>query len=440
VLIPVAVQLQPRRVCADIGWVIPPVRAVLAVAILVGTLVVAPAAGAARNRAPSVLRHTRAHIAVIGGQSAEPGTFPWMAYVLDVRGNEVGQCSGTVVAPNLVLTAGHCAEDMKTGVVNEASGYRVVTGNVDWAAPATERQLSGVTRVIACPCFDRNTAVGDVALLQLSTPTTAPPVTLASSPHGGTSALLAGWGKTYSKQDSPVERLQWARTVVQGPEWCEREASLFSPASNVCTIDPSAHQTGVCNGDSGGPLLMPEPSAPGGMVQIGVASHGFIECATTSPSVFTRVDAVSAWVRGWAQVLASAPPVSAPLPANTVAAPTLAGLASSRSVTLGRGAISLVLACDGEGGVCTGNAEAIVIARERLIARRNGRWTISTRILTVRLANVVFALAPGASTSVRSSLSAESQTLLSRLGRGPLDVILSGRGVTHRVVRLEPRR
>lgn len=67
------------------------------------------------------------------------------------------------------------------------------------------------------------------------------------------------------------------------------------------------------------------------------------------------------------------------------------------------------------------------------------RWTVSARILRVRLANVVFALAPGASTSVRSSLSAESRTLLSRLGGGPLEVILSGRGVTHRVVTLQPR-
>src|SRR5207245_1202427 len=149
------------------------------------------------------------------GQPAGPGTFPWMAYVLDVRGNEVGQCSGTVLAPNLILTAGHCAENVQTGVVNEASGYRVITGNVDAAAPETERQVSDVTRVIPCPCFDRHTTVGDVALLKLSTPTTAPAVMLASSPRGGTAALLAGWGKTHSNQDSPVERLQWAQTVVQ---------------------------------------------------------------------------------------------------------------------------------------------------------------------------------------------------------------------------------
>jgi hypothetical protein len=415
------------------------VRAVLAVAVLAATIAVPSPAGASKGH-PSALRRHRAHVAVIGGQSAEPGTFPWMAYVLDVRGNGVGQCTGTVLAPNLILTAGHCAEDVQTGVVNEASGYRVITGNVDWAAPATERQVSDVTRVIPCPCFDRHADVGDVALLQLSTPTTAPAVTLASSPRGGTAALLAGWGDTYPKQNTLVERLQWARTVVQGPEWCEGEASQFSPASEICTIEEPARKTGVCNGDSGGPLLSAEPSAAGGMVQIGVASHVYNECATTSPSVFTRVDAVSAWIRGWVQALASNPPAAAPLPAATVAAPTLAGLASSRSVTLGRGGISLVLACDGEGGVCTGNAEAIVTVRERRIARRGRRLTVSTRILRVTLANVVFALAPGASTSVRSSLSAEGRTLLSRLGGGPLDVVLSGRGVTHRVVTLQPRR
>jgi secreted trypsin-like serine protease len=413
-------------------------RAVLAYALLVATIA-APSAADASGRATSALRRQRAHAAVIGGQPAEPGTFPWMAYVLDYRGDEVGQCSGTVVAPNLVLTAGHCAEDVQTGVVNEAAGYRVTTGNVDWAAPESERQVSSVTRVIPCPCFDRHTAVGDVALLQLSTPTTAPAVTLASTPHGGAAAILTGWGETSFEQETPVERLQWAPTVVQRPESCEREAPPFSPASEVCAIYPPDRRTGVCKGDSGGPLLLAEPSVVGGMVQIGVASHGYNECATTSPSVFTRVDAISAWVRGWAQALASAPPASASLPADTVAAPTLPGIASGRSVSLGSGALSLVLACDGEGGVCSGEAEATVTVRVELIARRGAsRQVVSRRTRKVTLANVDFAIAPGASVSDSSPLSPQNRALLSRLGGGPLEVTLSGRGVTHRVITLEP--
>jgi hypothetical protein len=451
----VAVELQPLTVRADICSVVSWLerssarfpaatrsgaapRAALAVAVLVATIVVPSAAGA-MNGAPGALRRQRAHVAVIGGQPAEPGTFPWMAYVLDIRGDEGGQCSGTVVAPNLILTAGHCAENMQTGVVNDASGYQVTTGNVDWAAPEAGKQVSGVTRVIPCPCFDRHTLVGDVALLQLSTPTTAPAVTLASNPPGGTAVLLAGWGETYYNQNTPVERLQWARTVVQSPQWCEREAPPFSPASEVCTIDQPDRRTGGCEGDSGGPLLEPEPSAAGGMVQIGVTSHGYNDCATTSPRVLTRVDAISAWVRGWAQALARSPPASALLPANTVAAPVLAGIAGSRSVSLGGGGISFVLSCDSEGGVCSGNAEAIVPVREEFIARRDGsRQIVSRRTRKVTLANVGFAIAPGASILVRSTLSSQNRTLLSRLGGGSLDVMVSGRGVTHRVVTLEP--
>ena len=98
-----------------------------------------------------------------------------------------------------------------------------------------------------------------------------------------------------------------------------------------------------------------------------------------------------------------------------------------------------MLSCDGEGGVCSGEAEATVTVRVELIARRGGsRQVISRRTRKVTLANVDFAIAPGANVSVRSALSPENRALLSRLGGGPLDVTLSGRGVSHRVITLEP--
>jgi Trypsin len=414
---------------ADIGSMR---SALLAAVALAAALALPSAAGA--GSAPRVPSSPSAHAAVIGGQAAAPGTFPWMAYILDLRGDELGQCSGTVVAPNLVLTAGHCAENMQTGVVNEASGYRVALGNVDWAAPEAEKQVSDVVRVIPCPCFDRHTDVGDVALLQLATPTTAPVVPLAASPPAGTGALFAGWGLTYDGQKTPVEGLRWARTVVQAPSSCERQASQFSPASEDCVLDPPGRLTGACNGDSGGPLLVAESSAAGGLAQIGVASHVYGKCATVSPSVFTSVDAISAWVEGWAQALASDPPASASLPAALVAAPTLPGLASSRSVRLGDGALSLVLACDGEGGVCSGDAEATITVREERIMRSDGRQTASTRILTIRLAKVGFAIAPGASVSVSSALSSKGSAMLARLRGRTLAVTLAGPGVARRVV------
>jgi hypothetical protein len=50
---------------------------------------------------------------------------------------------------------------------------------------------------------------------------------------------------------------------------------------------------------------------------------------------------------------------------------------------------------------------------------------------------VEFSIAPGASVAVHSRLSSENRALLARLGAGPLEVMLSGRGVTRRVITLE---
>ena len=152
----------------------------------------------------------------------------------------------------------------------------------------------------------------------------------------------------------------------------------------------------------------------------------------------TRVDAIATWVEGWARALAGDPPSTASLPAALVAAPVLPGLASSRSVRLGDGALSLVLACDGDGGVCSGDAEATITVREQRIARSDRGQTVSTRILTVRLAKVGFAIAPGASVAVSSALSPQGRALLSQLSGRPLDVTLAGPGVARRIVALGP--
>jgi secreted trypsin-like serine protease len=359
-----------------------------------------------------------------------------MADVLDVRGEEVGQCSGTVLAPELILTAGHCAEDLQNGAVNEASGYRVVTGNLNWAAPEAEKQVSGVSRVIVCSCFDRQTTVGDVALLELSTPTTAPAVTLASRQHvgAGAQALFAGWGDTYANDPIPVERLRWAPTVIQAPQRCEREASPFSPSGELCVLDPPALRTGACNGDSGGPLLVPDASAVGGMAQIGVASHVYGECATTSPSVFTRVAAVSAWIRGWLEALAPGQASAASAPDDAVPVPELAGIARAESLSVRNGTASLAITCDAEGGVCAGTAEATMTVRETLIARRGGGQTRSTHARKLTLINSSFSIAPGAGIVVLARLSRQDIALLSHLRGEPIDVELTGEGVADGVL------
>jgi secreted trypsin-like serine protease len=263
-----------------------------------------------------------AHASIIGGTAAQPGSFPSLAYVIDIQGKYVYQCTGTVVAPSLVLTAGHCAENMRTGAQNAPSGYRIVTGAVDPLSPGA--LVSTVLGVIVYPGFARRVDDGDAALLVLSAPVAAPPITLASGSNvahlkAGSPAVMAGWGLTSYEQRLPTETLRSAGTVVQGREWCAANAPPFYAKSEICAIAPPSYATGACSGDSGGPLLAQRPSgdAP---VQVGIAVHVYGPCSTHHPSVFVSVSSISPWIRTWIDAY-KLPPVSPSPPAVPSPAP-----------------------------------------------------------------------------------------------------------------------
>jgi Trypsin len=295
---------------------------VMALVSAVITVYVAPAAAHPTThrhpRPPTIRRATGhrklsrsklAHAAVIGGTPAENGSFPSLALIRGVQEEAGIQCTGTVVASNLILTAAHCAENPETGVLNEPAGYAVVTGNVDWTA--TPRQVSAVSKVIVYSGFVPSVLDRDAALLVLATPTTAPAIPLWTAANAGTlqagrAAAIVGWGQEYFEQEPLPERLKWASTAIQSPEWCRQNATNFYEQGELCTINPPSYTTGACHGDSGGPLLVSSPQGP---VEVGITSHANVECSTTRPTVFTRTDILVSWVHEWAEAVKPPPPL-----------------------------------------------------------------------------------------------------------------------------------
>jgi hypothetical protein len=317
-------------------------RLVLAAVVLASAVALgAPAASASprKGRAEALRILDRAeHPLIVGGLPAAPGTFGMMAFVVyeDPDTGDLSVCSGTVVSPQLVLTAGHCAVDEATGVADQAAGYAVVTGSLDWTSPS--RQLSAVSRTIINPAYNPATGDGDAALLVVSTPTTAPAVAVASDPgdvpllQPGTPAQIAGWGLTLA--GTIPDQLQWGVSAVQSLGYCATEAGYgglaFDPSREMCAIDAPTYADGTCNGDSGGPLLAQR--ADGTWVEIGITNSGAADCSTGVPNFFARADALSAWVASSIQGLAAPtgpsapvitqpPPVVAPAPHPPVASP-----------------------------------------------------------------------------------------------------------------------
>lgn len=261
---------------------------------------------------------------ILGGSTAVGTSLGMVARVIYVDGSDSFLCSGTVVASNVILTAGHCTANETTGAVNAAGDYQVLTGSQSLSSPG---QVSAVTQVIPDPAFDPSTLQGDAGLLVLATPTTVPPIVLASDPadlslyDGGTPTAITGWGIDDSYGDLP-STLQYGFSVVQSAGYCAQQASelgaTFDALGQLCAVDAPSDADGTCNGDSGGPILTVVDQT---WVEIGLTSFGADNCDTAQPQFFTRIDAIDAWIQDEIQ---QNPPASAnPSPPSTApSAPT----------------------------------------------------------------------------------------------------------------------
>lgn len=262
-----------------------------------------------------------ARSSIVGGKTASISSYPWLAFVgYDGPVEEFG-CTGTVVAPRLILTAGHCALT-GTGKVGVASNFAVLTGTGDLREAAPER-VSAVSQVLVFPGYQPARALNDAALLVLAAPVAAPALPLASAADGallaaGTPIAIAGWGLTSFTPPRTPAILQEGQTTVQSAQSCQRKLRrvlpVYRPANQLCVRSQLGPGTGLCDGDSGGPGIARR--SDGSPVQIGIVSlKGVLDCDPGTPQVLARADVVSPWVAAWTAAIedgAAAPAVVVP--------------------------------------------------------------------------------------------------------------------------------
>jgi secreted trypsin-like serine protease len=248
----------------------------------------------------------RAHASIIGGRAASIQELPSLAYLEGENAKSGYSCSGTVVAPRLVLTAGHCVEDIESGEVTPPAGFAVATGIADLNR-ISAANVSRVAQAVVFPGFEPGNLRGDAGLLILTAPVSAPAIALASSAGDGglltpgTPLTIAGWGLTSGNAKEAPAQLMAGRTTVESVNSCrtksQRYYPFYSPAQQLCAIDSPQYRVSACHGDSGGPAIATR--ADGAAVEVGIVSTGGPGCSTALPNVFTRVDRVSSWVRRW---------------------------------------------------------------------------------------------------------------------------------------------
>jgi secreted trypsin-like serine protease len=286
------------------------VKALVAQVLLFVAMIVAASASAAAGSSTEM---------IVGGHPVEDGKYPWQVRLYTSVNDKVGFCGGSIIAPQWILTAGHCMVDTPKVVVGFGSIDRTQTTKIE------------SEKVIVNPDYLAGEKA-DLALIKLSKPIPnavaiglADPTTDQSLLTPGAKVTVTGWGAIWDFQafndamnvmagrkalsehklleanelEAPIKLHEVDIEVIDPGECQSVYKSLNIPAfsigeTEICATAPSGGKDS-CFGDSGGPLVAPADNKLG-YVQVGIVSWG-PQCGNPLyPGVYTRVSSFTDWV------------------------------------------------------------------------------------------------------------------------------------------------
>ena len=212
-------------------------------------------------------------------QNAHPAV---VLIIMDVRGKPAFRCSGTMIAPTVVLTAGHCA-----GEPGEFTGIRIFTesdvqhgtNHYPFAGPNTIE----ATAWQAHPLFtERAFFLHDVGVIQLANAVTLaddqygklPTVNQldALKPSNATRFTAVGYGL---QRINPVFIQQDKIRMYAEPHLIQINTGFTGGFSLL--LSNNASTGGTCFGDSGGPDYLGSSNVIAGVTSFGINGN----CAGT---------------------------------------------------------------------------------------------------------------------------------------------------------------
>jgi len=258
-------------------------RRIAAVLVLAAALAAAAPASASPSR-------------IVGGEPAAFAAWPWQVGILDASAPDsyfAQFCGGTLIAPGVVLTAGHCMYDSHGHLLEAAdviTGTSLLGGSFGDRAPVVGGIVSG---------YDEENMWNpdDLAVLWVghTSPRAIPlPAATFAQWHAfrvGSLVTVAGWG---------VNRIAGPRGYM--PRKLKQYVGIVRTKAKGFLLVRSLTSS-ACFGDSGGPAVGRD--ATGAPYLVGVVHAGRLDCAVGHSAMFVSVATQQQFIQ---QALAAGPP------------------------------------------------------------------------------------------------------------------------------------
>jgi len=243
---------------------------------------------------------------IIGGVEAEKGRYPYTVSIREPYSGDYAphSCGGSLIAPDIVLTAGHCMEYSTLYLT-----LNLIAVGMHNVSDSSEGEFIPIKNVIMHPLFDSAFLRNDFAIVVLQRAISSRVGFVELNQHeyipsSGEDSTVMGWGYIENFNFTDV-LMEVDVTPIDNEECEENLGSHIVHDDMLCAFDD---QEAACYGDSGGPLIIPGKDATKD-IQIGVVSWG-IGCSGGYPGVYSRVSTAYDWIREQVCAESISPPAS----------------------------------------------------------------------------------------------------------------------------------
>jgi len=226
-------------------------------------------------------------VRIVGGSQSSVGEFP---YYVDLNGG----CGGSLIAPNVVLSAAHCGS---------FQGQNVIVGAYRAGSTQNNAVRVRVTGEVRHPNYDDFTLANDFLLLRLAEDVTVggSDVVLSindqfSSPANGEALTVLGLGLTSEQSFNTPNKLRDVEIKAIPTNVCNQQNAYGGDVEGDIMLCAGVSGGGKdsCQGDSGGPLVKRVGNQH---ILVGVVSWGDGCARPNKPGVYARVSSAFNWIQ-----------------------------------------------------------------------------------------------------------------------------------------------